>query len=145
MLSCIFHVYVRSAIVCCFFSFFFSSRRLHTSCALVTGVQTCALPISHQPASGAGAADHRPGGRDHARFHFDRLGMARPPRPPDRHGGPSPHGGGGRKTGKTVGRRHPPPGRFFRGAGRDTSALPQLIRTLVDVFFLLKKNNIVNP
>src|SRR3546814_4453125 len=26
--------------------FFFSSRRLHTSCALVTGVQTCALPIS---------------------------------------------------------------------------------------------------
>src|SRR3546814_7678649 len=27
--------------------FFFSSRRRHTSCALVTGVQTCALPISH--------------------------------------------------------------------------------------------------
>src|SRR3546814_3348812 len=26
--------------------FFFSSRRRHTSCALVTGVQTCALPIS---------------------------------------------------------------------------------------------------
>src|SRR3546814_18861616 len=25
--------------------FFFSSRRLHTRCALVTGVQTCALPI----------------------------------------------------------------------------------------------------
>src|SRR3546814_4704058 len=24
---------------------FFSSRRRHTSCALVTGVQTCALPI----------------------------------------------------------------------------------------------------
>src|SRR3546814_4790155 len=24
---------------------FFSSRRLHTRCALVTGVQTCALPI----------------------------------------------------------------------------------------------------
>src|SRR3546814_7374550 len=30
---------------CCFF-FFFSSRRRHTRCALVTGVQTCALPIS---------------------------------------------------------------------------------------------------
>src|SRR3546814_5265967 len=29
---------------CCGF-FFFSSRRRHTSCALVTGVQTCALPI----------------------------------------------------------------------------------------------------
>src|SRR3546814_19322126 len=29
------------------FYFFFSSRRRHTRCALVTGVQTCALPISH--------------------------------------------------------------------------------------------------
>src|SRR3546814_16522876 len=28
------------------FAFFFSSRRRYTSCALVTGVQTCALPIS---------------------------------------------------------------------------------------------------
>src|SRR3546814_12918710 len=26
--------------------FFFSSRRRHTRCALVTGVQTCALPIT---------------------------------------------------------------------------------------------------
>src|SRR3546814_2174112 len=41
--------------VCCLF--FFSSRRRHTRCALVTGVQTCALPIfvrdgelvSHRP------------------------------------------------------------------------------------------------
>src|SRR3546814_1121181 len=37
--------------VCCmvvylFVCFFFSSRRRHTRCALVTGVQTCALPIS---------------------------------------------------------------------------------------------------
>src|SRR3546814_2853669 len=31
--------------VSCYF-FFFSSRRRHTRCALVTGVQTCALPIS---------------------------------------------------------------------------------------------------
>src|SRR3546814_5284642 len=29
-----------------FICFFFSSRRRHTRCALVTGVQTCALPIS---------------------------------------------------------------------------------------------------
>src|SRR3546814_18523572 len=29
----------------CFLFFFFSSRRRHTRCALVTGVQTCALPI----------------------------------------------------------------------------------------------------
>src|SRR3546814_19136015 len=34
-----------------FFLFFFSSRRRHTRCALVTGVQTCALPIyqNHNP------------------------------------------------------------------------------------------------
>src|SRR3546814_6596154 len=36
--------------MCCFwfllyFFFFFSSRRRHTRCELVTGVQTCALPI----------------------------------------------------------------------------------------------------
>src|SRR3546814_4709646 len=31
------------------FFFFFSSRRRHTRCALVTGVQTCALPISEAP------------------------------------------------------------------------------------------------
>src|SRR3546814_17477207 len=33
--------YVCSVVV----AFFFSSRRRHTRCALVTGVQTCALPI----------------------------------------------------------------------------------------------------
>src|SRR3546814_2793857 len=48
-----------SALICVFFAvlvdgfhfilFFFASRRRHTRCALVTGVQTCALPIS-QPA-----------------------------------------------------------------------------------------------
>src|SRR3546814_9789992 len=30
--------------------FFFSIRRRHTRCALVTGVQTCALPISSHTA-----------------------------------------------------------------------------------------------
>src|SRR3546814_7970519 len=33
----------------CFF--FFSSRRRHTRCALVTGVQTCALPIYRETSS----------------------------------------------------------------------------------------------
>src|SRR3546814_4118251 len=37
---CTLFVYV----IGCFF-FFFSSRRRHTRCALVTGVQMCALPI----------------------------------------------------------------------------------------------------
>src|SRR3546814_2886199 len=39
-----------------FFIFFFSSRRRHTRCALVTGVQTCALPISE----GADSRDSGP-------------------------------------------------------------------------------------
>src|SRR3546814_1480465 len=38
-------VYCRYLVFFCFV-FFFSSRRRHTRCALVTGVQTCALPIS---------------------------------------------------------------------------------------------------
>src|SRR3546814_2579811 len=38
-IACVFVCFV-------FFVFFFSSRRRHTRCALVTGVQTCALPIS---------------------------------------------------------------------------------------------------
>src|SRR3546814_5886009 len=33
-------------LVRCNIVFFFSSRRRHTICALVTGVQTCVLPIS---------------------------------------------------------------------------------------------------
>src|SRR3546814_4493406 len=36
------------------FFFFFSSRRRHTSCALVTGVQTCALPICSDHAAAYG-------------------------------------------------------------------------------------------
>src|SRR3546814_6009999 len=45
-----------------FVFFFFSSRRRHTRCALVTGVQTCALPILEElwqmygHADGLGAA-----------------------------------------------------------------------------------------
>src|SRR3546814_9121923 len=44
-------MYYVGLLFCSFFAikllcFFFSSRRRHTRCALVTGVQTCALPIS---------------------------------------------------------------------------------------------------
>src|SRR3546814_9824588 len=63
-----------------FMFFFFSSRRRHTRCALVTGVQTCALPISlgakaggyRRRASPQGAGRvRRPGGgaRQSARVH----------------------------------------------------------------------------
>src|SRR3546814_19709451 len=46
--SCILHmlcILCLSIFIYIFFVFFFSSRRRHTRCALVTGVQTCALPI----------------------------------------------------------------------------------------------------
>src|SRR3546814_5745791 len=50
------------------FVFFFSSRRRHTRCALVTGVQTCALPIlpcsdrrcSNKASAGRGAKPTSP-------------------------------------------------------------------------------------
>src|SRR3546814_8910868 len=49
--------------------FFFSSRRRHTRCALVTGVQTCALPISSTAAVKAERAANywlgRVGGVEH--------------------------------------------------------------------------------
>src|SRR3546814_4661946 len=47
--------------------FFFSSRRRHTRCALVTGVQTCALPISGD------WAGTRPCGRKPARRPYSVL------------------------------------------------------------------------
>src|SRR3546814_7547676 len=39
--------------------FFFSSRRRHTRCALVTGVQTCALPICGAARGGAVSREGR--------------------------------------------------------------------------------------
>src|SRR3546814_16297725 len=43
LVVCVSYVHI---LVDAFVIFFFSSRRRHTRCALVTGVQTCALPIS---------------------------------------------------------------------------------------------------
>src|SRR3546814_1954207 len=40
-----------------FIVFFFSSRRRHTRCALVTGVQTCALPIYDPDRPGINCAE----------------------------------------------------------------------------------------
>src|SRR3546814_4503981 len=57
--------------------FFFSSRRRHTRCALVTGVQTCALPISPVPRLARKqpeqhAQDQEPGKeQDQAEVEFD--------------------------------------------------------------------------
>src|SRR3546814_4282958 len=52
--------------------FFFSSRRRHTRCALVTGVQTCALPIWHGTSHATSA---RPD-RAPRRTHRQRVGAA---------------------------------------------------------------------
>src|SRR3546814_8658508 len=62
MLTCCIFVLYLLVYLCYVFSsyfyvffFFFSSRRRHTRCALVTGVQTCALPISTRRAAAAAA------------------------------------------------------------------------------------------
>src|SRR3546814_17496466 len=62
--------------------FFFSSRRRHTRCALVTGVQTCALPICTPGdgrlmvgiAGGFGASIRAPGHAHHNGMQTIRMG-----------------------------------------------------------------------
>src|SRR3546814_5582002 len=74
---------------------FFSSRRRHTICALVTGVQTCALPICRTNSSGqdgssrSGGAQRRTSGKSSER-RDDRGFSDRKPgdrKPTDRRGG----------------------------------------------------------
>src|SRR3546814_1311064 len=57
--------------------FFFSSRRRHTRCALVTGVQTCALPIS---ANGIVNFTSPSGSND---YHGEVYALVRPGQPLD--------------------------------------------------------------
>src|SRR3546814_454748 len=52
--------------------FFFSGRSRHTRCALVTGVQTCALPISKTATS---CSDCIHCGADSADFEIDEVGI----------------------------------------------------------------------
>src|SRR3546814_9243816 len=64
--------------------FFFSSRRRHTRCALVTGVQTCALPICTAPGPGLSPAIDTVDPQEVARFSamaaewWDPAGKFRP-------------------------------------------------------------------
>src|SRR3546814_15831739 len=64
---------LRYNLSCLLFLFFFSSRRRHTSCALVTGVQTCALPISRlaEPTAVDGVHFHVSASLGVARSDFD--------------------------------------------------------------------------
>src|SRR3546814_5726467 len=116
----------------CYEFFFFSSRRRHTRCALVTGVQTCALPIyallrlplrtasaRHKrptPASAAGSGSRTAAGRDDGRS--DRYRPCRGP------------------LGRTVAVRHVDP---HRRSEEHTSELQSLMRISYAVF-CLKKN-----
>src|SRR6059058_6445584 len=62
-----------------FFVFFFSSRRRHTRCRYVTGVQTCALPIWGQRKGGSPTAARKSlFARFHAAFEhsFEQIGRA---------------------------------------------------------------------
>src|SRR3546814_6336959 len=128
--------------------FFFSSRRRHTRCALVTGVQTCALPISlrrradrevRAPASSArhqelrlrrrfpgrilfaasGTGVYRPFRRQRLSLHHPRDGLFRPRRSA----------------------RRPPRRRFrrFERSEEHTSELQSLLRISYAVFCLKKK------
>src|SRR3546814_8863076 len=59
----------------CMYLFVFSSRRRHTRCALVTGVQTCALPICPAARDGCGADRIALVGRQQFSSHRPRPGL----------------------------------------------------------------------
>src|SRR3546814_1709547 len=61
--------------------FFFSSRRRHTRCALVTGVQTCALPISWRAIRGRSGLPPQTSRAIAAERGPDRRTMPTPPAP----------------------------------------------------------------
>src|SRR3546814_6306740 len=112
--------------------FFFSSRRRHTRCALVTGVQTCALPIcrSRRP-SRARRGGRRVRLRDRtamARFRLLRLLPA--PRHDDARRLEGPH----RRRRRDL----------LRRSEEHTSELQSLMRISYAVFCLKKKKTIEN-
>src|SRR3546814_8498790 len=66
--------------------FFFSSRRRHTICALVTGVQTCALPICFRRSQTHISSPGQPGSARRGAWLVDDLKsvLPKPPSPPFR-------------------------------------------------------------
>src|SRR3546814_7474061 len=119
--------------------FFFSSRRRHTRCALVTGFQTCALPIYMLILSISERGNRKPFGTGHGRdVRF---------RSPSRAAGDRRHRAAGRWTGRRPPRRRRPPAMsapatIRRGGPRSeehTSELQSLMRISYAVFCLKKK------
>src|SRR3546814_6420962 len=128
--------------------FFFSSRRRHTSCALVTGVQTCALPISRgfsllflgrlgdkiiaarDPRGGESAQQCRASGGERAASRIDGAhnfaavsAALRSTPPPNKSAPPSPAA----RTLRGPGPSPPAPGRGF--IFHDDEAMNQVDRT----------------
>src|SRR3546814_1636155 len=125
---------VQMCFVCYYEVFFFSSRRRHTRCALVTGVQTCALPIYGQErrrrrathlCQAAKRADHREKYRPMCPYpsglHAGHRAVAAP-QPSDRRCGHERHATGERSE-------------------EHTSELQSLMRISYAVFCLKKKKN----
>src|SRR3546814_3320051 len=133
--------------------FFFSSRRRHTRCALVTGVQTCALPIfgagDRRLASGIDLGEHqRVDVRQHAGEVVEQVARAAVAVRLERHHqspvGPAAACGGEhrgqllRVMAIVVDQLH---GRALRGGRSEehTSELQSLMRISYAVFCLQKK------
>src|SRR3546814_1547407 len=128
--------------------FFFSSRRRHTRCALVTGVQTCALPISKQQCliDQHRAVPHRRGAtqprqghaRDHRLGEEEEEGAGDDGRQEERPREPFPRGGGGYRLMQC---RSPvwPPVAARQRSEEHTSELQSLMRISYAVFCLKKK------
>src|SRR3546814_449704 len=96
------HDFVYSCVfVCLYFFFFFSSRRRHTRCALVTGVQTCALPICRARPAAAHRRRTAPSRRG-LRARCTGRNLPLPPALPGRH--PPQRQDRARKTGRVGGK-----------------------------------------
>src|SRR3546814_8526768 len=152
--------------------FFFSIRRRHTSCALVTGVQTCALPISlrlvsRRPGHGHDAIRQQAGsqrqdavvrteshGLADADGHAaagplsvaDRSRLALPGRPVHRHRSRPAHLRAGTfdVLGAHLADRSESRLDADRRSEEHTSELQSLMRISYAVFCLKKKSNITN-
>src|SRR3546814_6756875 len=115
-------------------TFFFSSRRRHTRCALVTGVQTCALPISAAARSAHTPAPPRTSRRPPPRSTSDRAPAPRADQPIDTNFEPSLRCSSSHDGSSTL---------PFVQSEEHTSELQSLMRISYAVFCLKKKQTIM--